>query len=63
VQEIKITISDGGSVQVGVKGVKGKSCTELTKELEKALGKTASQKLTGEYHLKEEIARIKLGRK
>lgn len=62
-QEIKITIRDGGTVEVGVKGVKGKSCKDLTRELEKALGKVANDQLAGEYHLKEEINKLRLGRK
>jgi hypothetical protein len=38
IQEIEVTIGKDGQVQVQVRGVKGKKCLELTKELEEALG-------------------------
>lgn len=37
-QEIEVTISKDGQVQIQVRGVKGTKCLELTKELEDALG-------------------------
>lgn len=38
IQEIEVTIDKDGQVQVQVRGVKGKKCLDLTKELELALG-------------------------
>jgi hypothetical protein len=37
-EEIEITIAKDGSVQIQVRGVKGKTCLDLTRELESALG-------------------------
>lgn len=37
-QEIEVTIGRDGQVQVQVRGVKGRGCLELTRELEAALG-------------------------
>jgi len=49
-EEIIIKISEGGKVNLNVNGIKGKSCKDLTKSLEKALGKTVEQKETDEYY-------------
>lgn len=38
IQEIEITISKDGKVQVHVRGVPGKTCLDLTRPLELALG-------------------------
>ena len=38
VQEIEVVIDRAGKVQIHVKGVKGKSCLDLTSDLEAALG-------------------------
>ncbi|HNS63325.1 MAG TPA: DUF2997 domain-containing protein [Anaerolineaceae bacterium] len=38
IQEIEITINKQGQVEVHVRGVKGKTCLELTRALEEALG-------------------------
>jgi len=35
---------------ISVKGVKGKSCKDITKELEKALGKSGKSTPTPEYY-------------
>lgn len=37
-QEIEVTIGKDGQVQLLVRGVKGLTCLELTKELEAVLG-------------------------
>jgi hypothetical protein len=37
-QEIEVTIGKDGQVQIQVRGVKGRKCLEITKELEEALG-------------------------
>jgi hypothetical protein len=39
-EEIEITISPDGKVEVHVTGVKGDSCLEITDDLERALGGT-----------------------
>jgi hypothetical protein len=38
VEEIEVTIDKHGQVQIHVRGVKGKKCLALTKDLEQALG-------------------------
>ncbi len=48
--EIDITIDDDGNVSFEVKGVKGKKCLEITKELEEALGIVKDRRKTGEYY-------------
>ena len=49
-QEMEITISPLGEVQIQVKGVHGASCLDLTKGLEAGLGTVEERKLTGEYY-------------
>ncbi len=38
-EEMTINIGPDGEVQITVKGVKGKSCKDVTKQIEAALGK------------------------
>lgn len=51
-QERKVTliIDENGAVQIDVEGVKGKACTALTVDVEKALGVVTSQTKKAEYH-------------
>lgn len=49
-QELEISISPSGEVQIQVKGVSGASCVDLTKGLENGLGTVEERKLTGEYY-------------
>lgn len=53
-QEIEFTINPDGSVGIAVKGAKGKSCTELTREIEEALGIVQNRTFTSEYYQQEE---------
>lgn len=46
--EIKITVATNGSSTIEVKGIKGDGCIDLTKDLEKALGKKISDRSTRE---------------
>ena len=48
-KQIKITISPEGEIKVEVSGVKGKSCTDLTRQLEAALGDTERSKKKPDY--------------
>ena len=48
-EEITVEINPQGEVKVSVKGVKGKSCTMLTKELEAALGDIEHTQVTREF--------------
>jgi len=48
-QEIEITISKNGEVELHVRGVKGEACLDVTRDLEAALGnKVISRELTPE---------------
>mgnify|MGYP001590214294 CR=1 FL=1 len=51
---IDVFIHPDGSVELQVKGVKGKKCLDLTKDLEQALGEVKERKLTSEYYQKAE---------
>jgi acylphosphatase len=54
-QEMEITIGKDGEVQIHVQGVDGKSCMELTKDLEEALGVVTTREKTGDYFKKEKV--------
>lgn len=49
-EEIRFTIDKEGNTEVEVNGVKGKSCLDLTKQIEEALGSLSSRTLTKEYN-------------
>lgn len=49
-KEIEITIAPDGSVHIETMGVKGKSCLELTKFLEEALGGELKRELKPDYY-------------
>jgi acylphosphatase len=53
-REFEITISKDGSVEVHVKGYKGKRCLDAVKMFEQIVGKQKSQRLTSEYYDPEE---------
>lgn len=47
--KIQVLINPDGSIITKVEGIKGTSCKELTKGLEKKLGKVIQDKETEEY--------------
>lgn len=47
--EIIIIIDEDGKINISVNGVKGSTCEELTKEIEKALGNVTERHKTEEY--------------
>ena len=50
-QEIEVTIERNGEVRIEVRGVKGRSCIELTEDVIEALGgEVAERELTSEAH-------------
>ena len=57
--EIEIIFNTDGTSTMKVNGVKGKSCKELTKPFEKALGITTDDKTTPEYFQPENVQTIK----
>jgi len=51
--EIEFSINPDGSVEIHPKGFKGKKCTEVTKEIEEALGIVRNVSYTAEYYEQE----------
>jgi hypothetical protein len=65
-QEIEVVIQPDGKVEVHVRGVRGDSCRELTRELERYLGgRVVERRHTDEYqeqtHSEERSERTRLG--
>lgn len=48
--KMTVSISPNGEIKVQIEGIKGKSCVELTKEFEEALGEVINKKFTSEYY-------------
>jgi hypothetical protein len=48
--EMEITVTEAGEVSVKVKGVKGRSCKDVSKVIEAALGKSIKSVATGEMY-------------
>jgi hypothetical protein len=53
-REFNITIGADGSVEVHVKGYKGKSCLEAMKIFERVVGEMKSQRETSEFYEPDE---------
>ena len=59
-QEFEITIGPGGEVKLHIHGFKGKSCLEVVKFFEKAVGQVKSQQQTSEFYEPEEDVRFRI---
>lgn len=59
--DIIFNISPDGDITITVQGVKGQSCTELTADLEAALGVVVDQQHTSEYYEEEARLEVTLG--
>jgi hypothetical protein len=59
-REFDITIAPDGSVEVHVKGYKGKSCLEAMKIFEKVVGEIKSQRETSEFYEPDEQVQFKI---
>ena len=57
--EIEVEITASGEVHFTVKGAQGKSCVDLTKPLEEALGDVAERKFTAEFYEVEKVAALR----
>jgi hypothetical protein len=57
-QEIEISISATGEVQLKVLGAPGSACLDLTKDLEAALGVVIAREKTSEYYSEGVIGSI-----
>ena len=64
-QEIEISISPRGEVQLKVLGANGSACLAMTKDLEEALGVVVYQEKTSEYYSQDILGTIDIdqGRK
>ena len=59
-REFEITISPDGSVEVHVKGYRGKRCLEAVKLFEQVVGAAQAQRLTSEYYDPEEEVQYRI---
>jgi len=59
-REFDITIDAGGSVELHVKGFKGKSCLEVGRFFEQIVGEIKSAENTSEFYEPEELVRFRL---
>lgn len=53
-EELEISISNTGEVTINVIGAKGKSCIDMTKDLEESLGIIKSFEKKSEFYQREE---------
>lgn len=53
--EIVVNFDENGETIISVNGVKGKSCKDVTKFLERELGKVVEDKNTKEYYEVEKV--------
>ncbi len=61
--QIEITIDPDGTVHLETKGLKGQSCLEETRALEKAIGKVTRREKTSEFYQQAAATSIKTRRK
>lgn len=59
-REFDITIGKDGSVELHVKGFKGKGCLEAMKMFEQIVGELKSEQKTGEFYEPEELVRYNI---
>ena len=59
-REFEITIAPDGSVELHVKGYKGKSCLEAMKIFEQVVGEMKSQRETSEFYEPDEHVQINI---
>ena len=59
-REFEITIAPNGSVELHVKGFKGRSCLEAMKLFEQIVGELRDQQLTSEFYEPEEQVQFRI---
>jgi len=59
---ISFIIDTDGSVTFETHGMKGKKCTEITKQLEEAIGIVEKKTLKSDYYQKDDV-HIRMGHK
>ena len=62
-REFDITIAPDGSVEIHVKGYKGKSCREAMKIFEQVVGEMKSQRETSEFYEPDEQVQFNIENK
>jgi hypothetical protein len=62
-REFDITISADGSVELHVKGYKGKHCLDAVKLFEQIVGEVKSQQVTSEFYEPAEHVRYHIDQK
>lgn len=60
-EKIEITIDKKGKASVHIRGVKGKRCLDITKELDDFFGPPTVRNLTSEYREAEEKQKAGVG--
>jgi len=59
-REYDITIAKDGSVELHVKGHKGRACLEVAKAFEQMIGEITSQRETSEFYEPEEQVHFRI---
>jgi hypothetical protein len=59
-REFNITIGADGSVEVEVKGYKGRSCSEAVRLFEQIVGQIKSEQKTSEFYEPEEQVQFRI---
>ena len=62
-RELEISIGADGSVEVHVKGYKGRSCTEAVKFFEQIVGELKAEQKTSEFYEPEEQVQHRIDQK
>jgi hypothetical protein len=62
-REFEITIAPDGSVELQVKGYKGKSCLEALKLFEQVVGELKSRRETSEFYEPDEHVQFNIEQK
>ncbi len=59
-REFNVTIGADGSVEVHIKGYKGRSCTEAVKLFQQIVGEIKAEQKTSEFYEPEELVQFRV---
>ncbi len=59
-REFNITVGADGSVEVHIKGYKGRSCSEAVKLFEQIVGEIKAEQKTSEFYEPEELVQFRI---
>lgn len=59
-REFNITLGADGSVEVHIKGYKGRSCSEAVKLFEQIVGEIKAEQKTSEFYEPEELVQFRI---